>query len=57
MDFGLVKENGEWRIDNPPKGLMVAEYSFSRFYQAYSVYFIGNGDLAGAERIYLPDAA
>jgi hypothetical protein len=54
VDFQLVREDGEWRIDKPPKGLMVAEYSFNRFYQAYQVYFIGNGSSLVPERIYLP---
>ena len=33
---------------------MVAEYSFSQFYQAYQVYFVGNGTSLVPERIYLP---
>ena len=53
-DFGLIQEDGEWRIDQPPPGLMVAKYSFDRFYQAYQVYFIGNGSSLVPERIYLP---
>ena len=53
-DFGLVQEDGEWRISRPPEGLMVAEYSFNRFYQAYLVYFIGNGTSLVPQRIYLP---
>jgi hypothetical protein len=54
VDFGLVQEDGEWRISRPPKGLMVAEYSFNRFYQAYQVYFIGNGASLVPQRRYLP---
>lgn len=53
-DFGLVRENGEWRISRPPKGLMVTEYSFIQFYQAYQVYFIGNDTSLVPQRIYLP---
>jgi hypothetical protein len=53
-DFGLVKENEEWRINNPPAGLMVAEYSFRYFYQPYDVYFIGNGVSLVPDPIYLP---
>jgi hypothetical protein len=53
-DFDMVREDGEWRINRPPKGLMVAEYSFSRFYQAYQVYFVGNGTSLVPQRIYLP---
>ncbi|HEY6811085.1 MAG TPA: LpqB family beta-propeller domain-containing protein [Propionibacteriaceae bacterium] len=53
-NFGLVRENGEWRINNPPPGLMVAEYSFRYFYQPYDLYFIGNGVSLVPDPIYLP---
>jgi len=53
-DFHLVDENGEWRIANPPPGLMVAEYSFRTFYKAYDRYFIGNGVSLVPDPIYLP---
>jgi hypothetical protein len=53
-DFDVIQEDGEWRINRPPKGLMVAEYSFNRFYQAYQVYFVGNGTSLVPQRIYLP---
>jgi hypothetical protein len=54
QQFRLVQEDGEWRISDPPHGLMVAAYSFNRFYQAYQVYFIGNGTSLVPQRIYLP---
>ncbi|HZA05279.1 MAG TPA: LpqB family beta-propeller domain-containing protein [Propionibacteriaceae bacterium] len=53
-DFGLVRENGEWRISRPPNGLMVAQFAFDRFYTGYSTFFIGNGTSLVPERIYLP---
>ena len=53
-DFKLTKENGEWRIGNPPAGLLVTESSFTRFYSPYSLYFVGNGRLV-PDAIYLPD--
>jgi hypothetical protein len=52
--FELLKENGEWRIDKPPPGLMVAEYSFKSFYQPYDLYFVGNGSSLVPDPIYLP---
>jgi hypothetical protein len=52
--FVLRQENGEWRIENPPSGLMVAEFSFTPFYQAYDLYFIGNGSSLVPDPIYLP---
>ncbi|HEY5821650.1 MAG TPA: LpqB family beta-propeller domain-containing protein [Propionibacteriaceae bacterium] len=54
INFGVVRENGEWRISKPPPGLMVAEYSFLSFYQAYELYFIGNGRALVPDPIYLP---
>lgn len=53
-DFGLVKENGNWRISRPPAGLMVADNSFARFYQSYDIYFVGNGSVLVPDPIYLP---
>lgn len=55
LDFGVVKENGEWRISTPPNGLMIDHYSFSRFYSTYDLYFIGNGSTLVPDPIYLPN--
>jgi Lipoprotein LpqB beta-propeller domain/Sporulation and spore germination len=52
--FELLQEDGEWRIDKPPPGLMVAEYSFKSFYQTYDLYFLGNGSSLVPDPIYLP---
>jgi hypothetical protein len=54
FDFHLVQENGEWRINTVPPGLMVAEYSFTSFYQPYDLYFVGNGRSLVPDHIYLP---
>lgn len=54
VTFQLVDENGEWRINNPPPGLMVAEYSFRTFFKAYDLYYIGNGAALVPDSIYLP---
>jgi len=54
VDFKLTKEDGQWRIGDPPSGLLVAESSFNRFYKPHSVYFVGNGRLV-PDAIYLPD--
>ncbi len=53
-DFGLVKENGEWRIGQPPEGLLVEQYAFEGSYAGYSRYFFGNGLALVPEPIYLP---
>ena len=55
VNFGMVKENGEWRISTPPAGLMVAEFAFSSFYQSYNLYFVGNGSALVPNPIYLPN--
>ncbi|HEU5485851.1 MAG TPA: LpqB family beta-propeller domain-containing protein [Microlunatus sp.] len=55
VNFGMVKEDGEWRISTPPPGLMVAEFAFSSFYQSYNLYFIGNGSALVPNPIYLPN--
>jgi hypothetical protein len=56
FDFGLIEENGEWRINSLPKpgGLMVEEFYFDRFYQNYDLYFVGNGGSLVPDPIYLP---
>jgi hypothetical protein len=55
QNFGLKKdEDGEWRIDTLPSGLWVDEFYFTRFYQTYDLYFVGNGTSLAPEPIYLP---
>ena len=54
VDFALLQENGEWRIDKLPPGLMVAEFLFTSFYQSYDLYFVGNGISLVPDHIYLP---
>lgn len=56
IDFGLVQERpGEWRIDTPPEGLLVADFAFESFYQPFNLYFIGNGRSLVPDPIYLPN--
>ena len=54
QNFGLKMENGEWRIDTLPSGLWVDEFYFTRFYQTYDLYFVGNGPSLVPDPIYLP---
>src|SRR4249919_1179155 len=54
INFVLAKENGEWRINTLPPGLLVAEYSFTSLYQPYDLYFVGNGTSLVPDPIYLP---
>ena len=53
-DLRLVRENGQWRIDNPPPGVLVSTLYFGRFWTGYSTYFVGNGSSLVPQRIYLP---
>jgi Lipoprotein LpqB beta-propeller domain/Sporulation and spore germination len=54
-DFGLVQEeNGEWRINKPPQGLMVAKFYFDSFYRTYDLHFVGNESSLVPDPIYLP---
>ncbi len=54
VNFGLVQEDGEWRINNPPPGLLVAEFVFRSFYRAYQLYFVSNDSVLVPDTIYLP---
>jgi hypothetical protein len=40
--FQLTKVNGEWRIDNPPQGLLLESSTFNAAYRAYKVYFLNS---------------
>ncbi len=53
-NFEVRQENGEWRIGNPPPGLMVEQFFFDSFYQTYDLYFVGNGSSLVPDPIYLP---
>ena len=55
VDFGVVREDGNWRINRPPPGLLVADYAFTSFYQPYNLYFIGSGGSLVPDLIYLPN--
>ena len=54
IDFDLVQEDGEWRINKLQPGLFVAEFSFDHFFQPYNLYFVGNGSSLVPDPIYLP---
>ncbi|MDO5500135.1 MAG: GerMN domain-containing protein, partial [Propionibacteriaceae bacterium] len=39
-DFMVVRDaDGEWRIGNPPEGLLVSHYLFEKFYRMVNIYF------------------
>jgi hypothetical protein len=49
-DFRLVREAGQWRISNPPPGLLLTTLDFGRSLHAQSEYFL-NRDLS----VLVPD--
>ena len=40
--FRLMKVKGEWRIDNPPPGLLLESSTFDAAYRAYKIYFLNS---------------
>jgi Lipoprotein LpqB beta-propeller domain/Sporulation and spore germination len=40
--FKLTKVNGDWRIENPPPGLMIESGTFEAAYRPYEVYFLNS---------------
>lgn len=56
-DFGLVQEQGQWRISVPHSGLMLSRYNFERYYSRVTLYFLSR---AGAhvvpDPIHLPES-
>lgn len=54
-DFHAVRQDGEWRIANAPKGLLMSEYSFGRGYEPLPVYFLNaEGSTLVPELVHLP---
>jgi hypothetical protein len=58
LDFGLVKNDaGQWRISNPPSGLLVSKYLFSTGFVAVDAYFASaNGAVMLPEPRFVPVA-
>lgn len=57
LSFVLEKQEGEWRIKEPPRGLMVPKSTFDTFYRSYNVYFLGRDATLVPDPIYLPEQA
>lgn len=55
VNFGVVLEDGQWRIGRPPPGLMVVDFKFTSFYRPYDLYFLGTNATLVPEPIHLPD--
>lgn len=39
LEFGLVEENGEWRIAEAPAGIVLTEFAFREAFASYRVYY------------------
>lgn len=53
-DFGMAEVDGEWRIANPPQGLLIARYVFDRYYYPLQVNFLtSDGARFAQESVYL----
>lgn len=40
QDFGLVREDGQWRISHPPDGLLISRYHFENNYTTLDLHFL-----------------
>ena len=40
VQWELVQEGGEWRIDNPPDELYISTAYFEKYYRSYNLYFL-----------------
>jgi hypothetical protein len=55
LHLHVHQENGQWRIANPPAGIVIAEFSFSREYEAHNLYFFdADFDVLVPDPIYVP---
>lgn len=55
MPFSMVREDGEWRIDNPPQILPVPTSYFRSLYVPYTLaFFDRTGEVLVPTRVYLP---
>lgn len=56
-DFGVIQEQGQWRISRPHEGLLLSRYNFERYYSRVTLYFVSR---AGAhvvpDPIHLPES-
>lgn len=55
LRFPVVREDGEWRIDDPPDAMVIPESHFASRYREYSLYFFDpSGSVLVPEPVYLP---
>lgn len=54
QDFKMVRVDGELRISNPPEGLLISQYMFTRYFDPYPVYFLNSHGNLVPETVHLP---
>lgn len=54
-DFGLVRVDGEWRIDSLPDGLLLSRSDVDRSFRAFDLYFLSpEGDRLVPDPVFIP---
>jgi len=54
--FNLVREDSQWRIDNPPDALYVSADFFADYFVPLSLYFLDlSGEVLVPDPVYLPE--
>ncbi len=54
-DFGLIQEQGQWRISTPPDRVLISGYMFARAYSTAKSYFVANqGQAVIADVLHIP---
>jgi Lipoprotein LpqB beta-propeller domain/Sporulation and spore germination len=55
FSFTLIKNNGQWRIINPPPYLLLTQPDFQRVYQPRNLYFLaGSGQTLVPDPVFVP---
>lgn len=56
-DFGIVREQGQWRVSAPSDSLLLSRYNFERYYSRVTLYFISRvGEHVVPDPIHLPES-
>lgn len=56
-NFHVQLVDGQWRISNPPDGVLLSQYLFSRYYRRVSLYYMSRAaSHVVPDRIHVPEA-
>ncbi|CAI9410887.1 GerMN domain-containing protein [Aestuariimicrobium sp. T2.26MG-19.2B] len=57
-DFGMQRVGGQWRIGNPPEGLLLAHTLFTRYYSPITIWFLSaDSSMLAPQLVHVPDTA